>query len=1471
MKQRLEWYVLRSGAALCALLLLFFVFSEASHAAARYARSTSNWTAVTWSSTGCGSGSGASAPVAGDDVTICSGFTVTLNTNTPALNSIVVAGTLIFGEATTARTLTVTGNVTVTGTVNVRNANAIHSLVVGGNITNNGVLDLYRSTARACNTTFNGAGPQTIGGTSAGVTEFYGVAVANSLTINKSGAAITQTGAVTVGGNYLAQAGTITHNGTLAVTGNLNVQGGTLNMANTINIAGTTSISGTLQHSTTTGTRTFAGTVTINGGGAWNNSGNEAVTFGANLVNNGTLTAGTGVQSFTAATAQISGTGAITFGGAVNAGGNLELLSSAAMTFSSTLTTTGNLLVNKTAGNVNTSSTLTVNGGLTIQTGTLSVANTVAVSGATSVTGTFTNTTTTGTKTFTGGVTINSGGTFSNNTVSEPMTIGGDFINNGTFNSGTGAYTFNSAGEWGGSSAMAFAGAVTASANRTNNTTVSVTGTLALSANVLLTNNSTVTASGAITGGNATTSIWTNATGSTLNVGGALLATGTLNASASGNTVNYNGSGNQAAKLASGGDYFHLTFSTGGTNTLAAGTHDILGNLTVSGGATLNADTNDNIVNVSGNMVVGGTYVASNNAGRKLTVTGNFSLTGTFTGNVAPMDIAGNFTNSGTFTSSTGTYTFNGSSTQTLTGATTFTNLTVNNSGGGLNLASSLTVTTAAAGVLTLANGTVNTGGNVLVVPRSCTAGSIARTSGHVVGYLQRLIPAGASSCVFQVGSAGAYTPVTVAFSGVGGSGGGLIAQVLTGDHPNIATSGLDASLGVNRWWELTRSGVTGTALPAYTSFDATFDFVAGDIDGGADTSIFEIERWDGAWNTTTVGARTGGSTQATGITDIGQFAVAQKKPPAPGGFNAYESSTAPAAISGVIKTRIAGTSISLDIIALNPAKNAIHTGFTGTVRVEVLNSSNNAGVLDANGCRPTWAWVQTVSPDPVFLIGDNGRKTISFTVPEAYKDVRLRITWPAGAPTVTGCSTDNFAIRPDSFAGLAVQHVNRTTAGAGAALNATTFGAGEVHNAGRPFRVTATAQNSVAATTALYTDTPDAVLTACGGAACTSTFGSFTLGAAFASGILTSDAATYSEVGAFNLQLVDTTFAAVDNGDSSVVERTISSAVVAVGRFVPERFAVALNTPGFGTYCGAPAGFTYVGQRFNYATPPVITVTAERFGGGTTTLYAGDWWRLTDASLTGKTYTAASGSLNTGDAPATDPVIAATGGGTGTLTFSSNTGGTTGFFFNRTTAVPEFNADVTLAINVIDLDGSVAANPVQFSSIAFPNGPKMRFGRLGVTGASGSNLAPLALRMETQYWVEPAPGKGFFATNIADNCTTLTAASVGLANYHGLSAGDTTPSITGTPFAGGVKSVLFSAPGGSKVGSVDAVINLAATAGAVNACSTLTPAPSPTAANLAHLRGRWCGAAYDRDPVTRLKFGTYRGSAEFIFMRENF
>ena len=609
--------------------------------------------------------------------------------------------------------------------------------------------------------------------------------------------------------------------------------------------------------------------------------------------------------------------------------------------------------------------------------------------------------------------------------------------------------------------------------------------------------------------------------------------------------------------------------------------------------------------------------------------------------------------------------------------------------------------------------------------------------------------------------------------------------------------------------------------------------------------------------------------------------------PPVPlgtigGTFNACDVGTACANISPptYVRTKIAGQpgGFNLDIVALK-TDGSRDNSYSATVRIELLDARDNTGVLDGDNCRPTWATITTLVPDPAFVPANSGLITVGpFNVSEAYPDVRVRVTSQTGSAR-RGCSTDNFAIRPASFASFSVGDTDRTTAGTVRVLNDVTFGA-TVHNAGRPFSVRATTVNAAAipAVTTNYAGTPTASIAACAGAACTPSFGTLSLNTAFTAGQLVSDVATYTEVGSFSVQLIDDAFAAVDNADgSTLAERRIQSAVITMGRFVPDHFAVSPNAPSFTTAC--PAGsFSYIGQAFSYATAPVITVVARNFANNPTTLYTGSWWRLANSSLTPNTqagrYAAAGGTLDVSGLPAvaSDPVIVDAGLGSGTLTFSAGTG----LRFARSAPVVPFDADIGLTLNVIDVDGVAAAAAASFGAatagngIPFSGGKEMRFGRLRLANGNGSNLVPLALRLEAQHWIAP----GYFVTNTADSCTVVTSANVGLGNFQGgLTSGDTTASVAAGSLAGGLKSVVLSPPGAGKSGSVDIVLYLAAPPGGINACVTFGVPPTPLGADLGFLRGEWCTppAGYDRDPTARARFGAYRGSSEFIYFRENY
>ena len=609
------------------------------------------------------------------------------------------------------------------------------------------------------------------------------------------------------------------------------------------------------------------------------------------------------------------------------------------------------------------------------------------------------------------------------------------------------------------------------------------------------------------------------------------------------------------------------------------------------------------------------------------------------------------------------------------------------------------------------------------------------------------------------------------------------------------------------------------------------------------------------------------------GNTHILALHPAPPPPPIPGGFNAYEPSTPPGAITGVIKTKISGSPLTVDLIALNAARTAILTTFFGTVTVELLNAADNSGVLGpVTQCRGSWTPIAGASGSLVFTLADNGRKAFSITENNAWRDVRVRVTY-AGPPVVVGCSNDNFAIRPSALTVSAADATWTTPGGARALDNIGTSG-GTVHKAGYAFRVTAAAQP---ATATQYDGIPTIVsatcLTLAGMSGCNT--GIFTLpgGAAWSgAGARINDSATYDEAGALSLLLEDQGFASVDAADSTLVERTIPQAggAVNVGRFVPDNFVVAPNNvPSFQTFGSACASrsFTYVGQPFGYVTTPQALVTARNAAGGTTTNYRESLWKITTALPSDVSQTYGNGGVG----PAIDttlatnaPAVVSLNNGTGTVTVSN----LDRIFYTRSLTTPDalYNAAISLTISVRDdseADGQITTSTATpFGAIAFDSGNEFRYGRLRLQNSNGSEFLAMPIPILTQYW----NGTAFF-TNAADNCTAIAVGNVALGNYQGnLNAGETAVTVGGA-FAAGIGLLRLSAPGAGNNGSVDVSVNLTA----VPAGASCTPGmPASAGSGLTHLQGAWCGTNFDDDPSARATFGVYRNSDRFIYQREN-
>lgn len=264
---------------------------------------------------------------------------------------------------------------------------------------------------------------------------------------------------------------------------------------------------------------------------------------------------------------------------------------------------------------------------------------------------------------------------------------------------------------------------------------------------------------------------------------------------------------------------------------------NLAGDLTISTGSALYMDFSTDDMNVplivNGNLTLSGSLSESNNSGGDVKIRGNFTRTGTFTPNSRAVFFDGTSGN------------------QTMTGATGFDYVIVDNSTGNVVLNNNMTVNQ----TLTMTNGLIVTGIANKVVANS----TVSRTNGWVAGNMQKP-RTGAGSATYEIGGTDAYRPVGVTFSSITGSAGDLVVSFQSGPHPTISTSGL--AYYINPYWAFTPlNGLTGG------TFDGTFNFIAGDVPGGANTANFVVRRNNGSsWSATTAGTRTSTSTMASGL-----------------------------------------------------------------------------------------------------------------------------------------------------------------------------------------------------------------------------------------------------------------------------------------------------------------------------------------------------------------------------------------------------------------------------------------------------------------------------------------------------------------------------------------------------------------------------------------------------------------------------
>lgn len=317
----------------------------------------------------------------------------------------------------------------------------------------------------------------------------------------------------------------------------------------------------------------------------------------------------------------------------------------------------------------------------------------------------------------------------------------------------------------------------------------------------------------------------------------------------------------------------NVTFFNTSTLSMESGTES--GSLLLSGSNPFNlSGTGTNIIALNGTS----SLVNYNRSGAQTvyaTTYNNLTLSGSGAKTVSGSAINGILSMEGTATASGSTPAFGAASTLQYKGSVAQTTgiefpATFSGSGGvvidnsnGVSLNSGRAISSS----LTFVSGILSTGSYNLVLSAGGTVTG-AGTGNYVYGNFEKGIAAGTASISFEIGDASVYAPVVIDFTGTTNGTGTITCSTTSGDHPQIGSSYFHPAYTVNRYWTLTNSGVSG-----FTTYDATFNFVSGDIDTGTDYNYLLTGNYNTpTWTYPNTGNRTATSTQATGLTTFGDF-----------------------------------------------------------------------------------------------------------------------------------------------------------------------------------------------------------------------------------------------------------------------------------------------------------------------------------------------------------------------------------------------------------------------------------------------------------------------------------------------------------------------------------------------------------------------------------------------------------------------
>jgi len=321
------------------------------------------------------------------------------------------------------------------------------------------------------------------------------------------------------------------------------------------------------------------------------------------------------------------------------------------------------------------------------------------------------------------------------------------------------------------------------------------------------------------------------------------------------------------------------------------------------------------------------------------------------------------------------------------------------------------------------------------------------------------------------------------------------------------------------------------------------------------------------------------------------------------------------------------------------------------------------------------------------------------------------------------------------------------------------------------------------------------------------------------------------------------------------------------VGRFRPKHFAVSAAALTNRLTLGCGGAWSYMGENLQLQ----FTLTAQNAQNARTRNYNAGYAKLALGTFANFGLGARSGTTNL--TPRVDTGVAPAGNwveGEAIVTMTTRINRATpnnpdGPYAVQFGIAPSDGDTPAVTMNTLDFDAdNNGVNERKNLGVA----TEVRFGRLRIENAVGSERLPLPIRMETQYWTGAATG---FARN-DDSCTPVVRENFSLGSCTGnLAACETALSAAGATFSSGAATLNLAAPGAGNDGTVLVTLNAGTASG--NRCDAVGGAgPAATSANLPYLLGRWTSGTYDDNPSARAAFGLYGSQPNnFIYFRENF